>query len=57
MMWAPDFKVEVATVFNAKFAASGSGFGHTQAVSEVEKAMALTSTACVYSYEIIHCFS
>jgi hypothetical protein len=46
MMWAPAFKVEVTTVFNAKFAASGSDFGHTQVVTEVEKAMGLTSIPC-----------
>ena len=57
MMRAPAFKVEVTTVFNAKLAASGSGFGHTQVVTEVEKAMGLTSIPCVYSYKIILCFS
>ena len=53
MMWAPSLKVEVTTVFNGKFAASGSGFGHTQVATDVEKAMGLTSIPCVYSYKII----
>ena len=57
MMWAPSLKVEVTTVFNGKFAASGSGFGHTQVATDVEKAMGLTSIPCVYSYKIILCFS
>jgi len=57
MMWAPGFNVEVITVFNAKIGASGFGFGHTDEVTEVERAMGLTSIPCVYTYKRILCFS